>query len=274
MSTLLLSGYFLFLLSKSLKSPFWCSVLTPTGRFDRVYMPKCTKLSPSDWLIRYLHYGAVEQVYLIKWPVNVSGIALWIWMSKYNVALYLKNICLILKCGFAGNGVIFRQNSNRSACLLFLHSVVFPPPFLVSLWSPAFVNISYSSSHDSPVSSLHLTQSDCYYIVRQANIVFLKHFSERSYCQSYLFVSWLPSTVSFYAQRGGQLRDDEIRSIVWFGVSFCSTPMIILSNRKGFSFILSLFMGTGILQKICPVEFHLHRKNIPQHPRGHIRLIF
>lgn len=95
MSTLLLSGYFLFLLSKSLKSPFWCSVLTPTGRFDRVYMPKCTKLSPSDWLIRYLHYGAVEQVYLIKWPVNVSVIALWIWMSKYNVALYLKNICLI-----------------------------------------------------------------------------------------------------------------------------------------------------------------------------------
>lgn len=52
-----------------LSPPCWCSVLTPTGRFDHVYMPKCTKLSPSDWLIRYLHYGAVEQVV----PNKVAG---------------------------------------------------------------------------------------------------------------------------------------------------------------------------------------------------------
>ncbi len=34
-------------------------------------MPKCTELLPCDWLIRYLHEQAVEQVFLIKWLVSV-----------------------------------------------------------------------------------------------------------------------------------------------------------------------------------------------------------
>ncbi len=34
-------------------------------------MPKCIELLPCDWLISYLCYQAIEQVYLIKWPVSV-----------------------------------------------------------------------------------------------------------------------------------------------------------------------------------------------------------
>ncbi len=35
-------------------------------------MPKCIELLPSDWLISNLCYQAIEQVYLIKWPVSVG----------------------------------------------------------------------------------------------------------------------------------------------------------------------------------------------------------
>ncbi len=34
-------------------------------------MPKYIELLPCDWLISYLCYQAIEQVYLIKWPVSV-----------------------------------------------------------------------------------------------------------------------------------------------------------------------------------------------------------
>ncbi len=34
-------------------------------------MPKCIELLPCDWLISNLCYQAIEQVYLIKWPVCV-----------------------------------------------------------------------------------------------------------------------------------------------------------------------------------------------------------
>ncbi len=34
-------------------------------------MPKCIELLPCDWLISNLCYQAIEQVYLIKWPVSV-----------------------------------------------------------------------------------------------------------------------------------------------------------------------------------------------------------
>ncbi len=37
-------------------------------------MPKCIELLPCDWLISNLCYHAIEQVYLIKWPVNVHQI--------------------------------------------------------------------------------------------------------------------------------------------------------------------------------------------------------
>lgn len=36
--------------------------------------PKSIELLPCDWLIRYLHYWAAEQVYLTKWPVSVRTI--------------------------------------------------------------------------------------------------------------------------------------------------------------------------------------------------------
>ncbi len=35
-------------------------------------MPKCIKLLPCDWLIRNLCYQAIEQVYLIKWPMSAG----------------------------------------------------------------------------------------------------------------------------------------------------------------------------------------------------------
>ncbi len=34
-------------------------------------MPKCIELLPCDWLISNLCFQAIEQVYLIKWPVSV-----------------------------------------------------------------------------------------------------------------------------------------------------------------------------------------------------------
>ncbi len=33
--------------------------------------PKCIELLPCDWLISNLSHQAIEQVYLIKWPVSV-----------------------------------------------------------------------------------------------------------------------------------------------------------------------------------------------------------
>ncbi len=35
-------------------------------------MPKCIVLLPCDWLISNLCYQAIEQVYIIKWPVSVQ----------------------------------------------------------------------------------------------------------------------------------------------------------------------------------------------------------
>ncbi len=52
---------------KKLKSEIEKIVLT-------VYMPKCIELLPSDWLNRYLHWLAVEQVYPTKWPVSVDDL--------------------------------------------------------------------------------------------------------------------------------------------------------------------------------------------------------
>ena len=42
-----------------------------TSRLHHVCIPKCIELLPCDWLIRNLCYQAIEQVYLIKWPVSV-----------------------------------------------------------------------------------------------------------------------------------------------------------------------------------------------------------
>ncbi len=48
-------------------------------------MPKCIELLPYDWLIRNLCYQAIEQMYLIKWPVSVCGAAVFLTCSQRNV---------------------------------------------------------------------------------------------------------------------------------------------------------------------------------------------
>lgn len=124
------------------------------------------------------------------------------------------------------------------------------PLFLFSMWSPAIVNISHSSSqfyswlpsHESSVSSLHLTFSFCYYSV------FLKHFSEKSYCPFYLFVSWLLSTVSFMS------REEDSCTVMRYGLLFGLVPHFVQHQWSfgvffyggGLGFIQSLFIGSGI----------------------------
>ncbi len=52
-------------------SPIWCLVWTSASRLHHIYIPKCIELLPCDWLISNLFYQAIEQMYLIKWPVSV-----------------------------------------------------------------------------------------------------------------------------------------------------------------------------------------------------------
>ncbi len=44
-------------------------------------MPNCIELLPCDWLISNLCYQAIEQVYLIKWPMSVY------------IYMYIHSIC-------------------------------------------------------------------------------------------------------------------------------------------------------------------------------------
>ncbi len=48
-------------------------------------MPKCIELLPCDWLISNLCYQAIEQVYLIKWPVSVY---IYIYIYIYITFIY------------------------------------------------------------------------------------------------------------------------------------------------------------------------------------------
>ncbi len=49
-------------------------------------MPKCVELLPCDWLISNVCYQAIEQVYLIKWPVG--------WQVKYIYIYIHINKCI------------------------------------------------------------------------------------------------------------------------------------------------------------------------------------
>ncbi len=69
-----------------LSSPFWCSVWTSASRLHHIKIPKCIELLPFDWLISNLCYQAIEQVYLIKWPVNIY---------IYVINIIWINTCLI-----------------------------------------------------------------------------------------------------------------------------------------------------------------------------------
>ncbi len=46
-------------------------------------MPKCIELLPCDWLISNLCYQAIEQVYLILWPVSVC-----IYIQQFIILLF------------------------------------------------------------------------------------------------------------------------------------------------------------------------------------------
>ncbi len=47
-------------------------------------MPKCIELLPHDWLISNLCYQAIDQVYLIKWPVSVYTTIQKIWGHNFS----------------------------------------------------------------------------------------------------------------------------------------------------------------------------------------------
>ncbi len=67
-------------------------------------MPKCIELLPCDWLISNLCYQAIEQVYLIKWPVSVC------YNKQYFAHLYAKCTTLLV--------------INKSDFTLFINRVV------------------------------------------------------------------------------------------------------------------------------------------------------
>ncbi len=55
-------------------------------------MPKCIELLQCDWLISNLCYQAIEQVYLIKWPVSVY-IYIYIYTLNYTFWVLI-NTCI------------------------------------------------------------------------------------------------------------------------------------------------------------------------------------
>ncbi len=56
-------------------------------------MPKCIELLPCDWLISNLCCQAIEQVYLIKWPVSVYCMYIYIlfWFSRKAINRGINN---------------------------------------------------------------------------------------------------------------------------------------------------------------------------------------
>ncbi len=54
-------------------------------------MSKCIELLPCDWMVINLCYQAIEQVYLIKWPVSVYNIDISDHPDLDQPILYLQN---------------------------------------------------------------------------------------------------------------------------------------------------------------------------------------
>lgn len=111
--------------------------------------------------------------------------------------------------------------------------------FSASIGFSPCVNISHSSALFLPVSfpmNPQFPLSYCYYIVRQANIVFLKRFSERSYCRLYLFISWLPSIVSFMS------REEDSCTLMRYGVLFGLVPHFV-QHQWSSRFFFFFFYG-------------------------------
>ncbi len=77
--------------SKSLKSPFFPILMLGFAKY--------IELLPCDWLIRIVCYQAIEQVYLIKWPVSVCH-CFWVktlfQIPKSNSASLLSLLTVVL----------------------------------------------------------------------------------------------------------------------------------------------------------------------------------
>ncbi len=54
-------------------------------------MPKCIELLPCYWLISNLCYQAIEQVYLIKWPVS-AYVYIYIYIYMYILLLLFYSV--------------------------------------------------------------------------------------------------------------------------------------------------------------------------------------
>lgn len=156
----------------------------------------------------------LQQACLWKWPVKKQHRTL-IYaklMAKYDVTLYLKPV-------------------NRSTCLFFLALWGLPPRFLIYLWSPAFINMSHSPTNDSlPVTLQSLLLISPLLCCKTSKYYFPETLF-REELLSVLFICNLAAIhSSFYVKRGGQLHGDVRWFIVWFSVSFCSAPIIILCH--------------------------------------------
>ncbi len=62
-------------------------------------MPKCIELLPWDWLISNLCYQAIEQMYLIKWPVSIYFITcVWCGCVWCVVVCVCGGVCVVCVC--------------------------------------------------------------------------------------------------------------------------------------------------------------------------------
>ncbi len=107
-----------------LSSPFWCSVWTSESHLHHIQMPKCIELLPCDWLIGNLCYKAIEQVYLIKWPVSVYVSAgQWLIMINriHNKTFCVHNICTVYIYYVFINTYTCMHIFNTNMLCLYLH---------------------------------------------------------------------------------------------------------------------------------------------------------
>ena len=103
-----------------------CDIWTSPGRLDHVYMPKSSEFLPCDWLIRYLRERAIEQLYLIKWPVNVfiflfnfSSRCIHLKMWAINLGKVEKNTRANQRWG--------KEGASYSAAVFYQHDVTVHP---------------------------------------------------------------------------------------------------------------------------------------------------
>lgn len=155
-------------------------------------------------------------------------------------ALYLNFMMRWVKCSNHAVAAPFHQTGHESVKWKWLSSFVSDGVvccfggsllFLISLWSPASVNMSDSSTPFFPMNP----QSPLF-ISPSPNIIAL-FWKTGKYCfpetllreelLSLLFIRILAAVHGvFYVKRGRQ-HAEEMWSIVWFSASFCSTPVII-----------------------------------------------